>query len=107
FGTRYRSRNPKTGQLDGEVVPVDYAANARSLGAHVIQARDLDELKAALAKARRQRRTTVVVIETDPDKCIPGYESWWDVPIAEVSEVATVRKARNGYEKSRAKERYF
>src|SRR5205823_5953398 len=37
FGTRYRSRNSKTGHLDGEVVPVDYAANARSLGAHVLQ----------------------------------------------------------------------
>ena len=28
FGTRYRYRNPATGMLDGDVLPVDLAANA-------------------------------------------------------------------------------
>ena len=107
FGTRYRRRNAKTGHLDGEPVPVDYAANARSLGAHTIAARDIPELKAALAEARQQTKTTVIVVETDPEKRVPGYESWWDVPIAEVSEVASVRKARQEYEPARAAERYF
>ncbi len=107
FGTRYRRRNAKTGQLDGEPVPADYAANARSLGAHTLSARDLPELKAALAEARQQTKTTVIVVETDPEKRVPGYESWWDVPIAEVSEVASVRKARQEYEPARAAERYF
>ncbi len=107
FGTRYRRRNAKTGHLDGEPVPVDYAANARSLGAHTLSARDLPELKAALAEARQQTKTTVIVVETDPEKRVPGYESWWDVPIAEVSEVASVRKARQEYEPARAAERYF
>lgn len=107
FGTRYRRRNAKTGHLDGEPVPVDYAANARSLGAHAIATRDIPELKAALAEARQQTKTTVIVVETDPEKRVPGYESWWDVPIAEVSEVASVRKARQEYEPARAAERYF
>jgi len=39
------------------------------------------ELKAALADARRQTKTRVIVIETDPEKRVPGYESWWDVPL--------------------------
>jgi len=107
FGTRYRARNAKTGQLDGEAVPVDYAANARSLGAHVFQARTLAELKTALAEARKQTRTTVIVVETDLEKRVPGYESWWDVPIAEVSEVPAVRKARKNYEKAREREKHF
>lgn len=107
FGTEYRMRNPKTGALDGEPVPLDFAANARSLGAHVLPARDMVELKAALAEARTQAKTTVIVIETDADKRAPGYESWWDVPIAEVSEMDAVRAARQAYEVALAKERHF
>jgi 3D-(3,5/4)-trihydroxycyclohexane-1,2-dione acylhydrolase (decyclizing) len=107
FGTCYRFRDTKTGHLDGENVPIDFAANARSLGANVIAARDVSELKAALAEARRQTKTTVIVIETDPEKRAPGYESWWDVPLAEVSEIASVKKARKEFEKAVKDERYF
>src|SRR5882724_7993363 len=107
FGVRYKHRNPRTGQLDGEVVPLDYAANARSLGAHVLQARTLADLKSALAEARKQTQTTVIVVETDLEKRVPGYESWWDVPIAEVSDVPAVRKARKQYEKGREREKHF
>ena len=107
FGTKYRLRNPRSGQLDGDYVPVDYAANARSMGAHVIEARDLPDLKRALEEARTQTRSTVIVIETGPTKRVPGYESWWDVPIAEVSEIDAVRRASKAYQKLKTKERYF
>jgi 3D-(3,5/4)-trihydroxycyclohexane-1,2-dione acylhydrolase (decyclizing) len=107
FGTEYRFRNPKTGRLDGKNLPVDFAANARSLGAHVIPVRDIPELKAALAEARRQTRSTVIVIETDPNKRAPGYESWWDVPISEVSTLAPVKAARKAFVKAAKKERHF
>jgi len=107
FGTRYRFRDAKTGRLEGQYVPIDFAANARSLGAHVMTARDIPELKAALAEARKQNKTTVIVIETDPEKRAPGYESWWDVPVAEVSENPSVRKARKEFEKAVKKEKYF
>jgi 3D-(3,5/4)-trihydroxycyclohexane-1,2-dione acylhydrolase (decyclizing) len=107
FGTEYRLRNSKTGRLDGENVPVDFAANARSLGAHVIAAKNIRELKAALGEARQQTRSTVIVTETDPEKRAPGYESWWDVPIAEVSEIPTVKAARKEFEKQVKKERHF
>src|SRR5438094_7782757 len=83
FGVRFKERNAKTGQLDGPNVTVDFVANARSLGAHAITARDISQLKSALAEARRQTRSTVIVIETDAEKRAPGYESWWDVPVAE------------------------
>ena len=107
FGTRYRFRNKKSGQLDGETVLIDYASNARSLGAHVIQAHDFGELKSALREARQQTKTTVIVVETDPLKGVPGYESWWDVPIAQVSEINSVRRASKAYEQAKMKERYF
>jgi 3D-(3,5/4)-trihydroxycyclohexane-1,2-dione acylhydrolase (decyclizing) len=107
FGTRYRERNEKTGQLDGPPIAVDFAANARSLGAHTIKAANLAELKGALEEAKRQDRTTVIVVETDPSIGVPGYESWWDVAVAEVSEKASVRDARAKYEEARKRERHF
>lgn len=105
FGTRYLYRNPATGQLDGDRLPVDFAANARSLGAHVIEAPDLPAFKAALGEAEAQTRTTVIVVETDREQRVPGYESWWDVPVAEVSQVASVQRARADYEEALKKER--
>ena len=105
FGTRYRHRHPASGQLDGELLPVDFAANARSLGAQAIQAADLPSLKAALERAKDAQQTTVVVIETDPEQRVPGYESWWDVPVAETSEIASVRSAWEVYEAGRRRER--
>jgi 3D-(3,5/4)-trihydroxycyclohexane-1,2-dione acylhydrolase (decyclizing) len=107
FGVRYKQRNPKTGHLDGANVPIDFAANARSLGAHVIAACDIPQLKSALAEARRQQRSTVIVIETDAEKRAPGYDSWWDVPISEVSTIASVKKARKEFKKAVKKERFF
>ena len=107
FGTRYRYRSPETGQLDGDLLPVDLAANAKSLGAHVMEATDLPSLTAALQEARQTDVTTVIVIETDPEERVPGYESWWDVPVAEVSEMAPVREARTEYGKGRRQERHL
>lgn len=107
FGTRYRARNKTTGHLDGVTLKVDFAANAKSFGAHVISARDIDELNEGLKEARKQKNTTVIVIETDLEKRVGGYESWWDVPIAETSTMPKVRKARKNYEKAQKKERYY
>ena len=106
FGTRYRMRNAQSGQLDGQPVAVDFAANASSLGAHTIKAANLDELKTALKEAKRQDRTTVIVVETDTTAGVPGYDSWWDVAVAEVSENAGVREARARYEEARKRERH-
>jgi 3D-(3,5/4)-trihydroxycyclohexane-1,2-dione acylhydrolase (decyclizing) len=107
FGTRYRFRSQPSGLMDGEPIAVDFAANARSLGAHALKAATLDELKQALLKAKTLDRTTVIVVETDPAIGVPGYESWWDVAVAEVSEMESVRAARALYEEARKHERYF
>jgi 3D-(3,5/4)-trihydroxycyclohexane-1,2-dione acylhydrolase (decyclizing) len=105
FGTEYRHRDPKTGQLDGAVLPIDLAANAASLGARALRATTHDDLRAALEESRRETRTTVVVVETDLDHRVPGYESWWDVPVAEVAEMETVRRVRATYEDAVTRER--
>ena len=105
MGTDYRYRRGE--KYDGGILPVDFAANAASLGAWTTRARTAEELKAALATGRKQDRTSVIVIETSYDQRVPGYESWWDVPIAEVSERDAVKAARKEYEEKRKKERFF
>jgi 3D-(3,5/4)-trihydroxycyclohexane-1,2-dione acylhydrolase (decyclizing) len=105
FGTRYRARSEATKQLDGELLQVDFAANARSLGAYALKAGTLDELRQALKEAKTLDRTTVIVVETDVSESVPGYESWWDVAVAEVSELESVREARARYEEARKRER--
>ena len=105
MGTEYRYR--QNGKLLGDQIPVDFVANARSLGADAILARTRDEFRSALLKARQSSKTSVVVIETDYFQRVPGYESWWDVPIAEVSEVKSVQEARIQYAEARKKQRLF
>ena len=107
FGTDYRYRRSNTGSLDGKALPVDFVAAAASLGAKAVRAVTRDDLEKALNDASREDRTTVIVIETDKEARVPGYESWWDVPVAEVSEVAAVGEARKKYEQNLRKERHF
>lgn len=107
FGTKYRYRT-ESGQLDGEVLPIDFAANAASLGAHVIKASNRDELANAIEAAQKiQNRPVCIVVETDRRQRVSGYESWWDVAISEVSEMDGVQTAREGYEQAKQKERHF
>ncbi len=108
FGTRYRYRDDRTGRLDGAVLPVDLAANAASLGVRVIRAGGVDDLRAALVEAKAHRGGPVLVhVETDPMVPAPSSESWWDVPVAEVSHLDSTRQARKSYEASKASQRPY
>jgi 3D-(3,5/4)-trihydroxycyclohexane-1,2-dione acylhydrolase (decyclizing) len=107
FGTRYRRRNPRTGELDGDPLPVDFAANAASLGANSCRAESLDALRSALASSRDESRPTVIVVTVDREARVGGYDSWWEVPVAEVSTMADVRQARAAFEAARRRERDY
>ncbi len=107
FGTRYRHRNPATGDLDGDSLPVDLAVNAASLGARVWRAETLASFREALAAANADTRTSVIVVPVDREARVSGYESWWDVPVAEVSTFPEVQRARAAYETARRKGRDF
>jgi len=107
FGTQYRYRQNGSLGVDSDsspapVLPVDLAANAESLGAKVIRCRTIDELRSGLEAAKGEDATVVLAIEVDRYEGVPGYESWWDVPVAEVSEVEAVKAARAAYERARA-----
>jgi 3D-(3,5/4)-trihydroxycyclohexane-1,2-dione acylhydrolase (decyclizing) len=106
FGTDYRRRT-ESGELDGEYVPVDFAAIASGLGACTIRATTHDEVERGLQAMQRHDRTSVLLVEVDKEMRVPGYESWWDVPISEVSEIESIRAARARYEEAVKKERHY
>ncbi|MEW6234873.1 MAG: 3D-(3,5/4)-trihydroxycyclohexane-1,2-dione acylhydrolase (decyclizing) [Candidatus Omnitrophota bacterium] len=107
FGNQFRFRDRNSQLLTGENLPIDFAANAASLGAHVIKAATKQELLQALEKAKSIDRTVFIALEVNPEEYVPGYDSWWDVAVAEVSGVESVQQARMQYEEKRKKERYF
>jgi 3D-(3,5/4)-trihydroxycyclohexane-1,2-dione acylhydrolase (decyclizing) len=105
FGTRYRFRNDATGRLDGGKLPIDLAANARSLGATVIEVHSRGDLERAIkdAKAAPADGGPVVIhVETDPTLHAPDSESWWDVPVSQVSELDSTRHAHASYARHKA-----
>lgn len=106
FGTHYRFRDEA--DLTGEILPVDFAANAASLGAYVIRAQTRDELANAIKEAQKYQGGPVcIVIETDLSQRVGGYESWWDVAVAEVSTNPDVQESRRQYEKQKKNERHY
>lgn len=96
FGTSYRYRG-KTGRLDGEMLPVDLAANAASLGARVIRANCATDFANAIKEAKANAATTVIHVETDPLLSAPDSRSWWDVPVSEVSSLDSTQRAYRSY----------
>ena len=110
FGTLNRDSVNGSVPLDpaaSDVLPIDLATNAESLGARVIRAATIDELRAALADARDADGPVVVYVEADRYAGVPSYEGWWDVPVAEVSDEADVRAAREEYERARRSQRAY
>jgi 3D-(3,5/4)-trihydroxycyclohexane-1,2-dione acylhydrolase (decyclizing) len=112
FGTHYRYRKDGSIGLDseedpGEVLPVDLAANAESFGARVFRAGTVSELHDMLAEAKGVDRTVVIHVPVDRYEGVPTYESFWDVPVAEVSEMDPVVDARKEYAEGRQAERPY
>jgi 3D-(3,5/4)-trihydroxycyclohexane-1,2-dione acylhydrolase (decyclizing) len=91
--------------LTPEAPAIDFAAHARSLGAHAEQVKTVTDLEGALDRARRADRTAVVVIDTDPGRPFAGGGAWWDVPIPEVSARPEVLAARKAYDAARRRQR--
>jgi 3D-(3,5/4)-trihydroxycyclohexane-1,2-dione acylhydrolase (decyclizing) len=107
FGTWYRGRNQGTGRLDGDVLPLDFVANAHSLGVKAWRADSIDALTAALAAARSVPGPVLIEIEADPLVPSPDSGSWWDVPVAEVSHLDATLEARKSYQEKKAHQRHY
>jgi 3D-(3,5/4)-trihydroxycyclohexane-1,2-dione acylhydrolase (decyclizing) len=108
FGTNYRYREEKSNQLEGKHLPLDFVKNAQSYGVGVHTADTYEELEAALLASYQAETTQVIVVSVDKQQNVPGYEGWWDVPVAEVAETESAQKARKEYEEMRKRQRdYF
>jgi 3D-(3,5/4)-trihydroxycyclohexane-1,2-dione acylhydrolase (decyclizing) len=112
FGTHYRYRKGGSIGLDsekdpGEVLPVDLATNAQSFGARVFRTKTIGDLNDALAKAKGEDRTVVIHVPVDRYEGVPSYESFWDVPVAEISEMDSVVAARKEYAANKQAERRY
>ncbi len=105
FGTHYRYRTH--GKLEGPALPMDFVMNARSYGVGVHAVSSYEELNSALTAAKDETSTQVIVVPVDKVQKVPGYSSWWDVPVAEVSGQESVRQARREYEEARKKQRHY
>jgi 3D-(3,5/4)-trihydroxycyclohexane-1,2-dione acylhydrolase (decyclizing) len=107
FGNELRFRDAGTGRLDGRFMPIDFVKNAESLGAKAMYARNASELQAALETARREPETVLIAVPVDVNARVPGFEGWWDVPVAEMSGEEGVQEARREYEQAREKQRLY
>lgn len=107
FGNEMRFRHPSSRRLEGEYVPIDFAANAASMGAMALRADDESSLREALQKALEAHRTTLIHVSVDPEARVPGYDSWWDVPIAEVSGQESVQQALAAYRDAKKRQRFY
>ena len=105
FGTYYKAR--RKGEYSGENLPIDYVANAKSLGAEAIFCSNKKELQTALTTAKNNIKTTLICVETNILRTVAGYRAWWEVPIAEVSKSKKVLQARKLYEKNKKRQKRY
>ncbi len=107
FGTKYRFRSESSRRLDGDKLPVDLAANAESLGVHVVRVDTAEEFGRAVTDAKAADSSTVIHVETDPLIGAPSSDSWWDVPVSETSTLDSTQQAYATYQEGKASQRLF
>jgi len=107
FGNEFRYRDNETGRLTGNFVPIDFAANARSYGARTYTVRNMEELRDAVEKAKKDTVSTLIDIKVLPGTMSGGYESWWRVGVAEVSKSEKVKAAYEAMEEEIKKAREY
>ncbi len=107
FGTQYRMRNRASGRLDGAYVPFDLAANAASWGADVLRCSTIEDFRANFAKAVASDHTTALYIETDLMGPNPPGSAWWDVPVSQVSDLASTQAAYADYAREKTAQRHY
>lgn len=93
FGTVFKMRNPKTGELDGADAEINFAKIAEGYGAKGYSITSVRELRRALKNAKTQSKTCVFDIKVMPKTMTPGFESWWRVGVAEEARDKSVKQA--------------
>lgn len=78
---------------EGNVMNIDYAKIAEGYGAKVYRANTAEEVKAAVEDAKKQTVSTLIEMKVLPKTMSEGYDNWWNVGVAEVSENQAVQAA--------------
>ena len=86
---RYQKGNKPCGDL----IPVDFAKIGEGYGLKSYTCRTSRELEDALKDAKKQKTACLFDLKVIPKTMTDGYESWWDVGMAEVSKKKSVRQA--------------
>ncbi|QQO09145.1 3D-(3,5/4)-trihydroxycyclohexane-1,2-dione acylhydrolase (decyclizing) [Breznakiella homolactica] len=107
FGNEWKLRNEQTGRLDGPSVQVDYAKNAESWGARGFRARNAEEFREAVKAALAEKGPVVIDAKVTPKSMTHGYDAWWRVGTAQVSENAEVAAAAREMAAETTKARKF
>ncbi|MFB9762502.1 3D-(3,5/4)-trihydroxycyclohexane-1,2-dione acylhydrolase (decyclizing) [Ectobacillus funiculus] len=107
FGNEFRYRVQESNSLTGDCLPIDFAANARSLGAKGYTVHTVEELREALEQAKKETVSTLIDIKVLPGTCTTGYEAWWRLGVAEVSTSENVQKAYENMEAKLAEARKY
>lgn len=107
FGTEFRKRNPETGKMDGPVMAIDYAKAAEGYGVKTYSVRTMDELHAAIIDSKKQTVSTLIDIKVLPKTMTHGYDSWWHVGLAQVSEKESIKIAFENKETNLEKARAY
>jgi 3D-(3,5/4)-trihydroxycyclohexane-1,2-dione acylhydrolase (decyclizing) len=106
LATEFRRRNTKTGMLDGELAPVDFAKIGEGYGAKSYSVRTEEQLRAALRDAKQQPCSTLIDIKVLPKTMSHGYASFWRCGTAEVARnpriVELTEKQKSELGKARA-----
>lgn len=108
LGNEFRVRDSETGKLDdGDFIQIDYARNAESIGLRAWNATDEVELKQALAEARQETRSCMIVIPIERYSRLPRSGIWWDVFGAEVTHDEGTKKLVDEREEGRKGQRFY
>ncbi|PFE48180.1 3D-(3,5/4)-trihydroxycyclohexane-1,2-dione acylhydrolase (decyclizing) [Bacillus cereus] len=93
FGTEFRYRNQETRKLNGAIMTIDFAASAAGYGVKTYRVTSIEQLQEALIDAKKQTVSTLIDIKVLPKTMTNGYDSWWHVGVAEVSNSQSVQAA--------------
>ncbi|MES9665798.1 3D-(3,5/4)-trihydroxycyclohexane-1,2-dione acylhydrolase (decyclizing) [Bacillus nitratireducens] len=93
FGTEFRYRNQETRKLNGAIMKIDFAASAAGYGVKTYRVTSIEQLQEALIDAKKQTVSTLIDIKVLPKTMTNGYDSWWHVGVAEVSNSQSVQAA--------------
>lgn len=108
LGNEFKIRDSESKLLDkGEFIEVDYVKNAESIGLRAWFATNEAEIRQALAEARAETRSCMIVVPTEKYRNTPDSGVWWEVIGAEVTNDPKTQALVAAREAGRVEQRFY